>query len=103
MEPITLVFLSSLAGAIIGQVLVSGMGNLIGHYFATRAPEEWDLDNTLGPLPDGSFRCHRLAGTGVVPRWVTSVQLAGFLLRIAGGIVVIIAGAIVVIGWIRGS
>ena len=103
MEPITVVFLSSLAGAVLGQVFVSWMGNLTGHYFATRAPEEWELDNTLGPLPDGSFRCHKLAGTGVVPRWVTSVQLVGFLLRIAGGIVFIVAGAIIVIRWIRGS
>jgi len=103
MEPITLIFLSSLAGAILGQALVSWMGNLTGHYFATRAPEEWQLDNTLGPLPDDSFRCHKLAGTGVVPFWISRVQLVGFLLRLAGGITFIVAGVIMAVRWIRGS
>jgi len=102
MGPIILVFFFALAVTIIGQALVSWMGSLIGHHFATRAPEEWHLDSTLGPTPDG-FRCHKLAGKGVVPLWVTNVQIVGFLLRLAGGAIVIIIGAIFVTRWIIGS
>ena len=47
MESFTVVFLLSLAVGVVGQILVKWVGVLTGHYFATRAPMEWILDNTL--------------------------------------------------------
>jgi hypothetical protein len=95
-------FLLSLTVAILGQFLVTWMGRITNHCFEIHAPEESALDNTLGPLPDGTFRCHKLANTGIVPRWVSSILIMGFLLRISGSFVVIITSGVLIFGWING-
>jgi hypothetical protein len=93
---ILLVFLVYIGVAVVGHLVVVWTGNLTGHYFARNAPREWEQDNLYGPLPDGSFRCHRFAGCGVVPRWVSIIQVIGFLLRVAGAVSFVIT----LIGWL---
>jgi len=81
-------FLLSLILAATGHVLVVAMGSMIGRCFRRALPQEWQLDNLLGPLPDGSFRTHLAAlaaGPGtIVPRWVSGIQLLGFFVRGGG-------------------
>ena len=74
----------ALVSIIAGHGLVAWMGIVSGHRFSLYAPDEWEQDTKYGPLPDGSFRCHQLAGTGIIPKWVSAIQLIGFALRFLG-------------------